>query len=64
MYVCMYVCMYALCIMHYVEEYAQHLNAMVATHRASMIGKLMSSSRKRLAEHFATGISKHASSYL
>ena len=44
----------------YVGETAQQLNIKFVTHRASMSGKIKSSSCKWLAEHFSAGICKNA----
>ena len=46
--------------MQYVGETAQQLNIRFATHRASISGKLKSSSCKWLVKHFSTGIWKNA----
>ena len=48
------------CFMQYVGKTAQQLNVRLATHRASMSGKLKSNSCRWLAEHFSTGICKNA----
>ena len=48
------------CFMQYVGETAQQLNIRFATHRASISGKLKSSSCKWLVKHFSTGIRKNA----
>ena len=46
--------------MQYVEETAQELNIMLATHRASMSGEIKLNFYKWLAKHFSTGLCKNA----